>query len=534
MDNFYKFTTVFREEDTVLDFESDDPRYNIAVFEDRISICAKNIFGISSLFPWQRLAISNILDAVHASTAIKSDLDGSSRQEYLSNEDDREQLARQIILLPTGAGKSLCFQVPAMLLEGPTLVVYPLLALMSDQLRRLEEVGIQPLLLRGEQSAEERKEALWRLENCNDPEKGVKIIIANPEILQSEAILSRLEKIGIAHFAIDEAHCVSEWGESFRPSYLKLKTVIERIKPKAITAFTATASPEVLKRVSEILFDGNAHIVRGETDRSNIHYTVKPCRVKNPALLDVVSKVKKPLVIFASTREGTERIASFLKYTLKHDEIRFYHAALSRAEKESNEKWFNVADDGILVATCAWGMGVDKKNIRTVIHYEAPLTVEAYVQEAGRGGRDGLDSQAILLWSHEDHARLNALEGASRKRAESVIRYAEANTCRRRILLKSLGDVNASSAYAEMTELHCSGCDVCDGTADYYANDERFLLKFIKENNKIYTQSELVEFLYKRKKSWRASDLNSLLNILLKEGKIKKATSFFWKEKLLI
>lgn len=561
MDIFYNFTTVYNADDEVLSFETDNPIFDTQLKKDEISICAKNIFGISSLFPWQRLAISNILDGVNEAEKNTLSAKNDNYEDYANaqksniffdknsnNENnnaktteqkemgtsDFNQLSRQIILLPTGAGKSLCFQVPAILLPTPTLVVYPLLALMSDQVRRLKECGINPVLLQGGQTSKERSEALFRIKNFEDPENGVKLIIANPEILQNEKILSTLEKVQISHFAIDEAHCVSEWGESFRPSYLKLKDVINRIKPKAITAFTATASEDILERVSNILFDGNAHVVRGATDRPNIYYYVKPCRVKYPALLQVISKEKKPIVVFASTREGTERIASFLKYSFNHDNVRFYHAGLERAEKDKTEKWFNVADDGILVATCAWGMGVDKKNIRTVVHFEVPLTTEAYVQEAGRGGRDGKLSKAILLWSHEDLYRLKNQKGISKSRAERLIEYATAKTCRRRILLKTLGDVNASSNYAEMRNVHCTGCDVCDNVAEMQALDERYILNFIRENKKVYTQQEFVEYLQQILVFWCPKDLNKLLQILKSEGKIVESNSLFWKRKLKI
>lgn len=561
MEKYSECTTVDCDEDELHSFENDNPVYDVEIEVDEVARCARNVFGISSLFPWQRLAIANILDAVHAEENKKplelkhiqheknaqagsllqerGILQGQAKAEPEKSSADqsaavneRSEYAKQIILLPTGAGKSLCFQVPALLLEKPTLVVYPLLALMSDQLRRLKEVGIEPVVLRGGQTAEERREALQRIEQYDDAEKGVKIIIANPEILQSETILTRLEKIGIAHFVIDEAHCVSEWGESFRPSYLHLKSVIERIRPTAISAFTATASPEVLERISAILFDGHAHIVRGETDRQNIYYQVRQCLVKPPALLEIISQVQKPLVIFAGTREGTERIASFLKYGLPHDEIRFYHAGLSRAEKESCEAWFNKADNGILIATCAWGMGVDKKNIRTVIHYEAPATVEAYVQEAGRGGRDGLPSLAVLLWSPSDFERLSRLKGIAGKRAQQLIAFATAHRCRRRVLLHSLGDVNAASRYAEMREVHCAGCDVCDKSADYAPVDGKRLIRFISRFSKVYTQSELVEYALQHTKFWRAADLNALIRMLLEKGTLKRSKLPLWREKL--
>lgn len=551
MSDFYNFSTVMEEDTPKKFFESDSPFMNVEEPSNEVSLCAKNIFGINSLFPWQRLAIANILDGVQEIKTLETEtknakpsnisdisdatvkFTSSDFNEYKSDfvfEEDSNLRAKQIILLPTGAGKSLCFQVPALLLPRPTLIVYPLLALMSDQVRRLKEVGLEPVLLRGEQSEEERNEALYRLEHFQ--ETGVKLIIANPEILQSEKILQLLKKMKISHFAIDEAHCVSEWGDSFRPSYLKLKNIIERIKPKAVTAFTATASPSVLSRISEILFDGQAHIVRGETDRKNLHYFVKPCRVKKPALLELIQTCEKPMVIFASSREGTERIAAFLRYTFQNDEIKFYHAGLERAEKDACETWFNAAEQGILVATCAWGMGVDKKNIRTVIHYDAPTTLEAYVQEAGRGGRDGLISKAFLLWSKDDLTRLEKVPSSSLARAKQVIEYATTKSCRRKVLLKGLGDLNASSKYTEMQEIYCSGCDICNKTAIHEPQDEIKLLRFLKKHKNAFTSRDLVNHLIAVNKNWQANDVKDLIWLLKKENKIIENKNFFWKKRL--
>lgn len=544
--NDYNFSSIQNEGIDGLCFETDNPIFNLDSIEDECVICAKNVFGVSSLFPWQRLAISNILDGVMTvSNMEKNTIHHISQRKKEASEslnaefefvftEDGFTMARQIILLPTGAGKSLCFQVPALLLPGPTLVIYPLLALMMDQVRRLREVSIEPILLRGEQTDDERRIIFERLDSCikDYSQSDVKIIIANPEILHSEKVLTKLEKLNISHIAIDEAHCVSEWGDTFRPSYLNLNNIIKRLKPKAVTAFTATASPQVLERISNILFDGKAHIIRGETDRENITYFVKQCRIKLPALLELLFSVNRPLVIFASSREGTEHIARYIRYQLGITEVRFYHAGLSRTEKDETEKWFNISPDGILVATCAWGMGVDKKNIRTVIHYDISQSIEAYVQEAGRGGRDGLPSKAILLYSPEDIKILKKNTTISSRRIQQMIMYAEAKTCRRKILLKSLGDTRESSAYEHIEKHACSGCDVCDRTAEYEANDEKKLLHLIQKNKNIYTKQDIVNAI--KNPLWRAGDVNNLVSILESEDKIYENKSILWKRKLAV
>ena len=263
---------------------------------DYVTQTAYENFGIKYLYPWQRLVVANILEAY----------------EYWKNPSGYEQegdisdsfcKGRQIVLLPTGAGKSLCFQIPALILDGPSLIIYPLLALMSDQQRRMEEGSLRSVTFRGGQSEEERAE------NFRKIKEGAQIILANPEVLQSDALLEQLKKVGIKHIAIDEAHCVSEWGDSFRPAYLGLGKVIKTINPPVITAFTATASPQVLSRVAEILFEGQAHVVRSESDRKNILYYVRQAAAKKKEALILSRTEQRPMIIFCGTRNKAEDMA---------------------------------------------------------------------------------------------------------------------------------------------------------------------------------------------------------------------------------
>ena len=553
-------------------FESDNPEYSLEKTADAVSICAQTVFGIPTLYPWQRLVIANILDAVHAAEAAEAatssagitashtepqygqyatepagistapvgtalpqaeDCFLSGTGEPLSElyDEDGVLRGRQIVLLPTGAGKSLCFQVPALLLDKPTLIIYPLLALMSDQMRRMCEGNLEPVLFRGGQSGQERAAQYARLEGT-DGKPPAKLIIANPEILMQKEVLNRIAKRGIAHLAIDEAHCVSEWGDSFRPAYQTLKQVIETLKPPAVTAFTATAGNDVLKRIGEVLFDGRAHLVRGESDRTNIAYYVRQCRVKAPALLQEVMQRQRPMVIFCATRNGTEQTAAFLRYTLRDRAIRFYHAGLQQNEKDEVEQWFHQHDSAILVTTCAWGMGVDKKNVRTVIHLNAPPTAEAYVQEAGRGGRDGSPAQAVLLWSPEDKAKIVLLPEKQRKRAEILVNFAESGRCRREVLLEALGEVRAVPLHVGDESIACSGCDICNGTALLYPQDEQELIKFVTANKRKFTVPQLIRILHENLPFWRAGDISSLISQLIHEQKIRPANAFFWKGSL--
>lgn len=397
--------------------------------DDEASIAAQNSFGIKYMYPWQRLVVANIMDAFN-----------------YREESDNDSRGKQIVLLPTGAGKSLCFQVPALLLPGPTLVIYPLLALMSDQERRMVAGSLECVVFRGGLTENEKNENFLKIKN------GAKIIIANPEVLGANdcALAKRLKEFNICHIAIDEAHCVSEWGDSFRPSYLEMGKVIKEIGSPVVTAFTATASPEVLERVAQVLFDNQAHIVRSDSDRPNIHYYVRNAPSKKKAVLILCKTEAKPMIVFCGTRSRTEDLSREINLLYGPDSSRFYHAGLSREEKSNIEQWFFNQKEGVLCATCAYGMGVDKKDIHTVVHLDPPLTAEAYIQEAGRGGRDGSVANGILLWNNSDTKRFSQYKDNSRKAALRL--FATTTDCRRQVLLDALG---AEKAY-------CDGCDLCD------------------------------------------------------------------------
>lgn len=545
---------------------------------DFVTLTAKKAFGITYLFPWQRIVIANILDSARhfgddfcisdknfdiSSTAdfiktseIYSGEEGQDERFPLNTEDvclpenvaqtedfgltensllaqkstesqeadDIKSYGKQIVLLPTGAGKSLCFLTPAIILSGPTLVLYPLLALMADQKRRMDEGGIQSVVFRGGQSDEERNENFRKLKN------GAKIILANPEVLQNEELVQKLSECKISHIAIDEAHVTSEWGDTFRPAYLTLGSIIKKLKVPVVTAFTATASPVVLSRISEVLFDGNAHIVRSDSDRPNIHYEVINTYAKKRMAFKLALLRPKPLIIFCGTRKKSEDMAKELSAYLGDDKVKFYHAGLEKDEKTFVEKWFYPKTDAILCCTCAFGMGVDKKDIHTVIHLEASPTAESYIQEAGRGGRDGSVATAILLWSKLDSIKYSRFPENSRERV--LADFAQSSTCRRQILLDALGGEKVA----------CDGCDVCKRKAPApYAQDADFAMKFIKFNRKMFTMDDLnsklidafnqKDVLALKMNVWENNDTKEILNQLLLEKKIHEE-SFLWNKKV--
>jgi ATP-dependent DNA helicase RecQ len=506
--------------------------------EDPLNGAVKRLFGLSYLFPYQRLVVSNILEAAQAhGIPVRWPETEEEPAEEKADEDeeradsDRECLGRQIVILPTGAGKSLCFQLPAMLIEGPTLVIYPILGLMADQERRLEERGFSPVVLRGGQTGEER-DAIWEKLASGQS----KFIIANPEVLLTPQVMDKIESLKILHIVIDEAHCVSEWGESFRPGYLEIRKITEAVKAPIITAFTATAGAQVLEKIERYIFgDAGALRIIGNPDRSNISYAARGCIVKNVAVRDLIIKNQRPAIVFCSSRKGTEKLARYLRNELSEtgaawaQEIRFYHAGLSREEKKEIERWFLHNPEAVLVATCAFGLGIDKPDIRTVIHRDCPPSVEAYLQESGRAGRDGAQSRAIILWGPEDEGNLKRAETETgRRRIGELLNYArDIRHCRREALLDLLNYEGKS----DHPETLC--CDVCEGRSDAGLREEASLLDFFRRNKRSLTIHEAARILAQDEKfRWPEEDAQYAVHYLVKNKKLRKLKGIFWKDKL--
>lgn len=362
---------------------------------------ALNRWGLSYLFPYQELVIQGLLD--------------------------RDEV-RQAVILPTGAGKSLCFQLPAALLPHPTLVVYPLRSLTADQKRRCDLSGLGSVVLQGGQTRAQRRDVWDRLASGQ-----VKLLLSNPETLSQPQVLAELKNHPLSHAVIDEAHCVELWGTSFRPSYRELGTVLATLEVPRITAFTATASDRIVGDWSGSLFGGRDFtLIRASADRPNIDFVEEPYLSLRRSLPRALLREARPAVVFCRSREHVRRWAHHLNRSTALD-VRFYHAGLTRDEKASVEAWFFSSNDGVLFATNAYGMGVDKGNIRTVIHLDRAPGPEDYLQEAGRAGRDGDPARALLLVP-------------SRREPPPA-------PCRRARLLAAFGEDPPA----------CSGCDVCRG-----------------------------------------------------------------------
>jgi ATP-dependent DNA helicase RecQ len=307
-----------------------------------------------------------------------------------------------LAILATGAGKSLCYQLPALLLPGTTVVVSPLIALMKDQIDMLADAGISSTLaLNSTLSEEEEITYLERVARGN-----LKLIYVTPERLEDESFVEVLKRLRVPLFVVDEAHCISQWGHDFRPAYLNLGRVIAALGKPAVLALTATATPAVREDiVTQLGIPHTKPIVRG-FDRPNLVYEVVRASTETDKLRALKAKLTGPLkgalgIIYTATIKNTYAVSEYCRTELGI-EADVYHSKLPKAERERVHNHFMSEDVKIVVATNAFGLGIDKPNIRFVIHYDLPGSIEAYTQEAGRAGRDGLESTCLLLYRQSD------------------------------------------------------------------------------------------------------------------------------------
>ncbi len=316
----------------------------------------------------------------------------------------QEDIVRSILsghdtigLLPTGGGKSITFQIPAMMSDGLTLVVSPLVSLMKDQVDNLKKRGIRAACLYMGMSRAERDYAYERLYQHH-----VKLLYVAPERLGSQGFLNLLAQWDVRFFVVDEAHCISQWGYDFRPSYLKLSALRERFPDIPFLALTASATPEVVEDIADKLDMRHPAIFRRSFSRDNISFIVRFCDNKAEKLLKVLTNTIGPAIVYVRSRKKVKEIAEMLgSFGLS---ATFYHAGLEFHEKSERQDSWSKGETRIMVATTAFGMGIDKADVRTVIHLDIPSTLEEYYQEAGRAGRDGKPSFAVILASGRDKA----------------------------------------------------------------------------------------------------------------------------------
>jgi ATP-dependent DNA helicase RecQ len=375
----------------------------------------------------------------------------------LQEEIIRDALAGRdvFVLMPTGGGKSLCFQLPALMRDGLTIVVSPLISLMKDQVDALQTSGIPATFLNSTLKREDAK-ARWRELHRGE----YRMLYVAPERLMLETFLERALSWNIAQIAIDEAHCISEWGHDFRPEYRELKELRQHFPDAPVMALTATATERVRADIIKQLQLRNAHCYVASFNRPNLTYRVIPKTSAYEQLLEFIrARPNESGIVYCASRKSTDSLAQ----NLNDDGMsaKPYHAGLTPSERTKHQESFLRDDVRVVTATIAFGMGINKPNVRFVVHYDLPKNLESYYQETGRAGRDGLPSECVLLFSASDVAKqIHFIDEKSESEAriaraqlQQMVHYAETRECRRATLLRYFGE--------QYSERSCEGCDNC-------------------------------------------------------------------------
>jgi ATP-dependent DNA helicase RecQ len=427
--------------------------------KDALKLKLKEVFGYGQFRGNQEIVIRNILDGRNT-----------------------------FVIMPTGAGKSLCYQLPALIEDGLAIVISPLIALMKNQVDQLNAYGVNARFLNSTLS----KGEITRLKK--DTMNGlVKLLYVAPESLTKEENIEFLKKVNISFVAIDEAHCISEWGHDFRPEYRRIKTIIQQFGNLPVIALTATATPKVQLDIQKNLQMEEADVFMSSFNRKNLYYEVRPKKETKKQLVRFMRDNKgKSGVIYCLSRKKVEEIAQLL--VVNGFKAAPYHAGLDPDVREKNQDDFLNEEVDIIVATIAFGMGIDKPDVRFVVHYDVPKSLEGYYQETGRSGRDGLEGHCLMFYSHND---LNKLEKFNkdksvqeRENARILLQemefYAESPVCRRRQLLHYFGE--------EYKQDNCGMCDNCVHPRERFEGSEfvTMVLQAVKQTNERFGLGHLV------------------------------------------
>ena len=415
---------------------------------------------------------------------------------YRSFRPGQEQVIDRILagghvlaVMPTGAGKSLCYQVPALVLGGVTVVVSPLIALMQDQVNALRLNGVAAVCINSARSRDENVQA-WRGVMAGK----VRLLYMAPERLMTERMLAALKKLPISLFAIDEAHCISQWGHSFRAEYLELGTLREAFPEVPIAALTATADQLTRNEIVDKIFGGDAAVFVSGFDRPNLYLAVEPKQAPKRQLLAFLDRHPGASgIVYCLSRKKVEETREFL--AAEGRKALAYHAGMDNADRQACQERFLAEPGTIIVATIAFGMGIDKPDVRFVAHMDIPASVEAYYQEIGRAGRDGEPAEVMMLYGLDD-IRMRRMfidqsdAGEDKKRVEhrrldALLAFCEAPVCRRQTLL----------AYFSETIEPCGRCDLCtnpqpvvDGTSEAST-----VLETVKDTDQMFGVGHIVD-----------------------------------------
>lgn len=435
----------------------------------------KNIFGYDEFRPLQEKIINSII--------AKND---------------------SLVIMPTGGGKSLCFQIPALVFEGLTVVISPLISLMKDQVQQLVELGVDAVYLNSSLSAAEYRDNVSLISSGK-----IKLVYVAPETLTMEKTLNLLSSVKVDCITVDEAHCISEWGHDFRQEYRQISEIRKYFKDAVLTAFTATATPQVQDDIVKNLELNNSQKFVASFNRDNLYLQISP--KDNPLHQTIGFLEKYPNqsgIIYCFSRKQVDELYEELND--RRYSVLPYHAGLSDAERFNNQEMFIKDDVQIIVATIAFGMGINKPNVRFVIHYDLPKNIESYYQEIGRAGRDGLKAHCLLLLGYGDISKINYFidqknnkeKRIAKNHLDSLISYAESYSCRRIPLLNYFGE--------DYNQEKCSMCDNCENghtQLDDVTTEAQKFLSCVKRTGEFFGAMHIVDVL-RGSKSQKVLDKN--------------------------
>ncbi|NOQ27156.1 MAG: DNA helicase RecQ [Bacteroidales bacterium] len=426
-----------------------------------------------------------------------------------------------VVLMPTGGGKSMCYQLPALMRRGLTVVISPLIALMKDQVQALQSNGIKAAYLNSSMLANEESLVKEELQKGS-----IKLLYVSPERLFSRNFLDYIGQLNVGLFAIDEAHCVSSWGHHFRPEYKKLSILKQVFKSVPVVALTATADRAVRGDISLLLNLNEAKYFISSFDRPNLSLAVLPGQNKWKQIEKILHRYQNKCgIIYCSSRAGTEKLAQQI-HSLGFS-AKAYHAGMKSDERSKTQDEFIQGNLKIVCATLAFGMGIDKSNVRFVIHHNMPGNLESYYQEVGRAGRDGQPAEAILFYSYRDvqthlgfisKVKDQGYAKIQKAKLNRMQEYAEAQVCRRKILL---------SYFSELPEHDCENCDVCANPPKYFdgTKEAQMALSAVYRTEETISVSTLIDVL---KGTHSTSVLEHKLETIKTFGAGKQITLFSW------